>query len=98
MPPGLSSIVFHAPLKPCRTCATQVSVQDLALEYYASDVGVMLSPVAFQLPLTQACPYTCSQVSVEDLALEYYSSDAGGRYQGVHSEGGVWATLFGLLM
>ena len=30
--------------------------------------------------------------------LQYYASEAGGGWQGVHSEGGVWATLFGLLL
>ncbi|KAG1651664.1 hypothetical protein FOA52_011853 [Chlamydomonas sp. UWO 241] len=38
------------------------------------------------------------QVGVEELALEYYASDAGGRWLGMHTEGGVWSTLFGLLM
>lgn len=36
-------------------------------------------------------------VSVEQLALEHYSSQEGGSWKGVHSEGGVWSTLFGLL-
>jgi len=39
-----------------------------------------------------------TQVSVEDLALEHYASEAGGGWRGIHAEGGVWATLFGLLM
>jgi hypothetical protein len=39
-----------------------------------------------------------NQVTVEALALEYYASEAGGRWRGLHCEGGVWATLFGLLM
>ncbi len=38
------------------------------------------------------------QVSVESLALEFYGSEEAGRWQGMHTEGGVWATLFGLLM
>ncbi|GAB4815648.1 hypothetical protein N2152v2_002694 [Parachlorella kessleri] len=38
------------------------------------------------------------QCTVEELALQYYASEAGGGWQGVHSEGGVWATLFGLLL
>jgi Fanconi-associated nuclease 1 len=37
-------------------------------------------------------------VSVEELALQHYASDAGGGWCGLHSEGGVWATLFGLLL
>ncbi len=35
---------------------------------------------------------------MEELALQYYASEEGGRWQGMHSEGGVWMTLFGLLM
>lgn len=38
------------------------------------------------------------QCGVEELALEWYASDEGGGWKGVHSEGGVWCTLFGLLM
>ncbi|KAK3128494.1 hypothetical protein QOZ80_6BG0462570 [Eleusine coracana subsp. coracana] len=34
---------------------------------------------------------------VEQLALQYYA-DEGGGWQGTHSEGGVWMTVFGLLM
>ncbi|XP_022155223.1 fanconi-associated nuclease 1 homolog isoform X2 [Momordica charantia] len=37
------------------------------------------------------------QCSVEQLALEYYSGEGGG-WQGVHSESGIWLTIFGLLM
>jgi fanconi-associated nuclease 1 len=36
--------------------------------------------------------------SVEQLALQYYASEEGGRWaEGVHSEGGIWSMLFGLL-
>ncbi|KAG0454962.1 hypothetical protein HPP92_024254 [Vanilla planifolia] len=34
---------------------------------------------------------------VEQLALEYYAGEGGG-WQGVHSESGIWMTIFGLLM
>ncbi|XP_062228200.1 fanconi-associated nuclease 1 homolog isoform X3 [Phragmites australis] len=34
---------------------------------------------------------------VEQLALQYYA-DEGGGWQGSHSEGGIWMTIFGLLM
>lgn len=34
---------------------------------------------------------------VEQLALQYYA-DEGGGWQGTHSEGGIWMTIFGLLM
>jgi len=34
---------------------------------------------------------------VEQLALQYYA-DEGGAWQGTHSEGGIWMTIFGLLM
>lgn len=37
-------------------------------------------------------------VSVEQLALEFYASDGGGGWKGVHCEGGVWTTLFVLLL
>jgi Fanconi-associated nuclease 1 len=41
----------------------------------------------------------CSlKVSVEELALEHYASEGGGGWCGMHAEGGVWATLFGLIM
>ncbi|WIA16211.1 hypothetical protein OEZ85_012924 [Tetradesmus obliquus] len=39
-----------------------------------------------------------SQVTVEALALQHYTSAEGGGWQGLHCEGGVWATLFGLLL
>ncbi|WIA36406.1 hypothetical protein OEZ86_007718 [Tetradesmus obliquus] len=39
-----------------------------------------------------------SQVTVEQLALQHYASAEGGGWQGLHCEGGVWATLFGLLL
>mmetsp|Transcript_4226 Transcript_4226/g.11389 ORF Transcript_4226/g.11389 Transcript_4226/m.11389 type:complete len:344 (-) Transcript_4226:863-1894(-) len=39
-----------------------------------------------------------TQLGVEELALEWYASEAGGKWQGLHCEGGIWATLFGLLM
>lgn len=42
--------------------------------------------------------YDGEQCTVEDLALQYYGTADGGGYCGVHSEGGIWATLFGILM
>jgi Fanconi-associated nuclease 1 len=42
--------------------------------------------------------YDGQQCSVEQLALQYYSGEEGGCWQGVHSEGGIWMTYFGLLM
>lgn len=42
--------------------------------------------------------YDGQQCSVEQLALQYYSGEQGGCWQGVHSEGGIWMTYFGLLM
>ena len=38
------------------------------------------------------------QVGVEELALQFYASEEGGGWRGMHSEGGIWATLFGLLL
>ncbi|KAK9265825.1 hypothetical protein L1049_001792 [Liquidambar formosana] len=37
------------------------------------------------------------QCGVEQLALQYYAEEGGG-WQGVHSESGIWLTIFGLLM
>nr|XP_016499777.1 PREDICTED: fanconi-associated nuclease 1 homolog isoform X2 [Nicotiana tabacum] len=34
---------------------------------------------------------------VEELALQYYAGE-GGSWQGVHTESGIWLTMFGLLM
>eukprot|EP01018_Ginkgo_biloba_P025395 Gb_10162 [translate_table: standard] len=42
--------------------------------------------------------YDGQQCSVEQLALQYYAREEGGNWQGVHSEGGIWMTFFGLLM
>ncbi|KAH7422361.1 hypothetical protein KP509_12G005200 [Ceratopteris richardii] len=42
--------------------------------------------------------YDDNRCSVEELALQYYAGDAGGAWQGVHSESGIWMTLFALLM
>jgi Fanconi-associated nuclease 1 len=38
------------------------------------------------------------QCSVEELALQYYATVTGGEFTGAHTEGGIWATLFGLLL
>ncbi|GFQ00752.1 fanconi-associated nuclease 1 homolog [Phtheirospermum japonicum] len=35
---------------------------------------------------------------VEELALQYYAGEGGGGWRGVHSEGGIWLTIFGILM
>lgn len=37
------------------------------------------------------------QCGVEQLALQHYAGE-GGRWQGVHSESGIWLTIFGILM
>ncbi|KAF6176446.1 hypothetical protein GIB67_010083 [Kingdonia uniflora] len=37
------------------------------------------------------------QCGVEQLALQYYAAEGGG-WQGVHTESGIWMTIFGLLM
>lgn len=37
------------------------------------------------------------QCGVEQLALHYYAGMGGG-WQGVHTESGIWLTIFGLLM
>ncbi|KAH7623249.1 hypothetical protein Ndes2526B_g01671 [Nannochloris sp. 'desiccata'] len=42
--------------------------------------------------------YDGEQCSVEELALQFYASSAGGEFTGAHTEGGIWATLFGLLL
>ncbi|XP_051204617.1 fanconi-associated nuclease 1 homolog isoform X1 [Lolium perenne] len=41
--------------------------------------------------------YDGERCGVEQLALQYYA-DGGGGWQGTHSEGGIWMTIFGLLM
>jgi hypothetical protein len=64
-----------------------------------------LRPAA-SLPLLSSSRCACcryyapdgQQVTVEELALQHYASPAGGGWQGMHTEGGVWRTLFGLLM
>ncbi|GBF88189.1 fanconi-associated nuclease [Raphidocelis subcapitata] len=38
------------------------------------------------------------QVNVEELALQHYAREAEGGWRGIHTEGGIWATLFGLVM
>ena len=38
------------------------------------------------------------QCSVEELALQYYATTTAGEFTGAHTEGGIWATLFGLLL
>ncbi|XP_073048729.1 fanconi-associated nuclease 1 homolog isoform X3 [Primulina eburnea] len=37
------------------------------------------------------------QCGVEQLALEYYSGEGGG-WHGVHTESGIWLTIFGILL
>ncbi|CAI9089801.1 OLC1v1024441C1 [Oldenlandia corymbosa var. corymbosa] len=37
------------------------------------------------------------QCGVEQLALQYYGGE-GGAWQGVHTESGIWLTIFGILM
>lgn len=36
------------------------------------------------------------QVCVEDLALQHYARESEGGWRGIHTEGGIWAMLFGL--
>lgn len=36
------------------------------------------------------------QCGVEELALQFYAE--GGGWQGVHTESGIWLTIYGLLM
>ncbi|XP_023748691.1 fanconi-associated nuclease 1 homolog isoform X1 [Lactuca sativa] len=38
------------------------------------------------------------QCGVEELALQYYAGEEGGYWKGVHSESGIWLTVFGILM
>ena len=40
--------------------------------------------------------YNGQQVSVEDLVLQHFARQSEGGWYGIHSEGGVWANLFGL--
>ena len=42
--------------------------------------------------------YDDQQCGVEELALQYYAGVSGGSWQGIHSESGIWMTLFALLM
>lgn len=35
---------------------------------------------------------------MEELALQYFAEEEGGGWHGVHSESGIWMTIFGLLM
>lgn len=37
-------------------------------------------------------------VTVEELAIQYYSQSEHGSWKGIHCEGGIWNTLFGILM
>lgn len=37
------------------------------------------------------------QCGVEQLALQHYAGEGGG-WHGVHTESGIWLTIFGLLM
>ncbi|WOL02516.1 fanconi-associated nuclease [Canna indica] len=41
--------------------------------------------------------YDGERCGVEQLALQYYADDGGG-WTGIHSESGIWMTIFGLLM
>lgn len=41
---------------------------------------------------------TGEHICVEDFVLEHYARTDQGGWQGVHSESGVWSTLFGLLL
>lgn len=42
--------------------------------------------------------YNGELCGVEELALQYFAQEEGGRWRGVHSESGIWMTIFGLLM
>ncbi|XP_078435165.1 zinc ion binding/nucleic acid binding/hydrolase isoform X2 [Wolffia australiana] len=41
--------------------------------------------------------YNGEQCGVEQLALQYYAAEGGG-WRGVHTESGIWLTIFGLIM
>ncbi|XP_078172244.1 zinc ion binding/nucleic acid binding/hydrolase isoform X2 [Carex rostrata] len=42
--------------------------------------------------------YNGELCGVEELALQYFTQEEGGGWHGVHSESGIWMTIFGLLM
>ncbi|KAF3323748.1 fanconi-associated nuclease 1 [Carex littledalei] len=42
--------------------------------------------------------YNGELCGVEELALQYFAEEEGGGWRGVHSESGIWMTIFGLLM
>ena len=73
-------------------------MEKLALEVLCSLQHLLKRQVPPCLSDPLPRPLPPFQVSVEELALEFYASKAGGGWQGMHTEGGVWATLFGLLM
>ena len=42
--------------------------------------------------------YDGNQVNVEELVLQHFARTTEGGWSGIHTEGGVWATLFGLVL
>jgi hypothetical protein len=40
--------------------------------------------------------YDGQQVNVEELVRQHFARTSEGGWHGIHSEGGIWATLFGL--
>lgn len=42
--------------------------------------------------------YDSSICTVEQLALQFYALDENGAYNGIHSEGGIWCSIFSLLL
>ena len=92
MPSDPRIVTIHAAAQPSTGAVRQARVRYAPL--YATSTTT--TPTATTPTTTTTTP--TSTISVEQLALDYYASDTGGNWDGIHTEGRIFTTLFTLLL
>jgi len=88
MPSDPRIVTIHAAAKP--STAPQARVRYAP---YATPTTTSTSTTTSTTTSTST-----TTISVEQLALDYYASDTGGNWDGIHTEGRIFTTLFTLLL
>ncbi|GFR45877.1 hypothetical protein Agub_g7330, partial [Astrephomene gubernaculifera] len=85
-------------LAPANGCGAPSAALPATAPTSAPTSAALPTTLPATLPVPLPAPIGMEVVGVEELAVRHYGSAAGGGWRGVHSEGGVWGTLWGLLM
>ena len=94
MPSDPRIVTIHAAAQPSTGAVRQARVRYAPL--YATSTTT--TPTATTPTSTTTTTTPTSTISVEQLALDYYASDTGGNWDGIHTEGRIFTTLFTLLL